>query len=171
MVNRGMGGRGLLIPMAVQAMHRGVVRVHDHHRHRDSGGNQGINVPGGIVAGPAVATMGGQDVRPVQDRMTVGTKLGIDLAEIGRAHGHRVVNRPAGGAVIMTGKVGGMAILALAGLTEGRALAQPGGSIVTGETAANGMDLTGANEGGDGSDMTSGAIRRRRSDGRIDLHR
>jgi len=78
-----MGGRCRFVTVAVQAVHRSVVGVHDHHLHRGAGGRGWVDVPGGVMTGGATTEVGGQDVRPVQDRVAVGTRLRIGLAAVG----------------------------------------------------------------------------------------
>ena len=68
--------------MAGKAVHRAVVGVLDHIMDQGAGGAHRVNIPAGVVTGGAEGEMGGQDVRPVLDRMAVGTWLGIRLAKI-----------------------------------------------------------------------------------------
>ena len=87
--------------------------------------------------------MGAEDVRPVLDRMAVGTWLGISLAEIRTADEHGMIDGAAGGTMIMTGKVAGMtcATLTAAGNSRGPQGAV-GCGVMAGGTTLNVMNLT-----------------------------
>ena len=92
-----MGGGCRLVPMTVQAVHRGVIGVHNDHLHRGAGGRRRIDIAGGVMAGSATAEVGGQDIRPVQDRVAVGAWLGVGLAAIsGRVELNAMVDGAAG---------------------------------------------------------------------------
>jgi len=84
--------------------------------------------------------------------VTGGAGLGVNLAQIGRADRDLMVNRTAGAAMVMTGKVGGMAgntltLLTAAQPVTGGAFEGAGGRIVAGGAAECGMDLASTDEG------------------------
>ena len=78
------------------------------------------------MAGTALAVMGGEDVWPVHDRVAVVARLGIDLAEVGWAFLHAVVDCATGRAMVMPAKEGGVAVFAFASAIEGRTFAGAG---------------------------------------------
>lgn len=128
MNDRAMNRRGLLVPMAVEAVHRCVVGVVDHILHGFAWDGWICGQAGCIVAGPAVVGMAAQDILPVEDRMAGGAWPGIGLSNIGsHIDLHAMVYDAATAAVIMAVKGAGMTIFALAAAESGRTDAESGG--------------------------------------------
>ena len=71
-----VSGRGLLVPMAVEAANNALIGVGNHHGHRGAGGCRRIDIAGGVMAFDTTpCLMDGQDLREVADHMTVGAGL------------------------------------------------------------------------------------------------
>ena len=74
MIDTDMGQGGFSVLMTTQTVHRGLVGIGNNHRHGDACWSQQADITGGVMAGDAaikVIGMGGQDIRPVQDGMTM----------------------------------------------------------------------------------------------------
>ena len=143
---RGMDRWRQLIPMTIDAVDSRRVGV-DDHLHGGSGRGLRVDVTGCVVTGLAVVSMGGQDIIPVQDRVAMRTRLGIDHAKVcGLVDLHRM-RGTSGAAVGMAGEITGVAIFAFAARGGGRADAGAGGGGVAGQAAIDGMDLTGPDKG------------------------
>lgn len=97
-----------LVLMAVEAMDRILGRVGKIRNHELYGGancNLGVDVPGCVMTGRANVAVGRQDIGPVQDRVAVGARPGIDLSQIGGDKGDFMFFAAAAGAVVMPGEV------------------------------------------------------------------
>ena len=122
-VDMEMNGRRRLVKVAVQAVDISVIGVVDDHLHRGAGGCRRVDVAAGVVAGGTTTKMGGQDIGPVLDRVAVGAELRVGLRPIGNRVEHNgVVNRSAGGAMVMAGEEGRVAGDAFAAACDCRCL-------------------------------------------------
>ena len=148
-VDMEMNGRRRLVKVAVQAVDISVIGVVDDHLHRGAGGCRRVDVAAGVVAGDATTKMGGQDIGPVLYRVAVGAKLRVGLRPIGNRVEHDgVVNRSAGGAMVMAGEVGRMAADTFATANNSRSdEGAVGGRVVAGAATLSGMCLTNTDEG------------------------
>lgn len=72
-----MGCRGCFVEMATEAIDHGVVGGFDDHQYSGAGWCGRVDVAAGVVAGGATTEMGGQDIWPIQGRVTVGARLGV----------------------------------------------------------------------------------------------
>jgi len=118
MIDMQMGGRGLLVHMAVQAVNDvsngPLVGVGNDHGNRGASGGLRVDVAVGVVTGGATTEMGCQDIRPVLDRVAVRAGLGAGLGAVVCEVNHYIMLDAAGGAVVMGGEIVRMAIDALA---------------------------------------------------------
>lgn len=120
MVNRRMNCRRQFVLMASNTVNSSLIGIGNDHLHGDTCGYYRVDIAGGVVTGGAVITMGGQDIRPVLDRMAVGAGLIINHAKVGhRIDLNRMVDNTATAAMIMTGKGPGMTVLTLAAAGNG----------------------------------------------------
>ena len=95
--------------------------------------------------------------------------MGVNLAQVGRADRYFMVDSAAGGAMVMTGKVGGVAVDTLAGMshTRGRAFEGAGSAIVAGAAATGCMNLACSDKGRGGGGVAAGAVRGSRASSSI----
>lgn len=91
-----MSGWRCLVDVAAQTVDRRMVGIHDDHRYGGSGRRYRVNVSGGVMTSRAKREMGGQDVWPILNRVTVGAWLRISLTKISWAELDRMVNSAAG---------------------------------------------------------------------------
>lgn len=100
------------------------------------------------MTGSTTTEMGGQDVRPTHDRVTIGTGLCICLAKISyRVELDTMVNGATGATMVMAGKIGCMASDTLAAASDcWRKECAVVGGVVTGAAAFGGMDLAAADK-------------------------
>lgn len=96
MIRWDMRGWGNLIPVAGQAVNCGVVGVHDDVVNRGAGGGDRVGVTRGVMAGAALAVVGGEDIWPVHDRVAMVARLRIGLAKVANTLEHGVINNAAG---------------------------------------------------------------------------
>jgi len=149
-----------------------VVGVVDDHLYGGAGGANRVAITAGVMTGGAVIAMGGQNIRPVLDRVAVGARFVINHAQIGcRVDLHRMVNAAASAAVVMAGKGASVAALAFAAASDGRADAGSRGGRMAGQATIDGMNLAGPDEWGAYGAMATHAIGRGWGGGDIDLDR
>lgn len=117
----------LLVVVTVEAVDGAGQIAGDDVLHRGANREIGVDVSGRIMTGGAVVIVGLEDVDPVLDRVTGGAELGVNLAQVKGAKRHLMVDRAAGGAVVMAGKVGGVTVYALSSLAKCRTRAGAGG--------------------------------------------
>jgi len=147
-VDMEMGVRRRLVPMAGEAVDCGLVGVGDNHLHRGADWRRRVDVTGGVVTGAATTEMGGQDVRPVEDRVTVGAGLRVCLGTIGgRVELDGMVDQAAGGAMVMGREGSAMAGDALAATSNGRGdETAVGHGVVAGDAPFGSMNLANTDE-------------------------
>ena len=148
-VDAEMGARILLILMAVQAVNRGVIGIHNHHLHSSPGWSYRVDVPAGIMTGATPTKVGGQDICKGSNRVTVRARLAIGLTTIRQGVDlHGMVDSAACQTMVMAIKVGGMAGDTLSATCnswgdQGTVPCR----IVAGCTTLKCMDLSHANKG------------------------
>lgn len=108
--------------MTADAVDESLIGVVDHRLHGGAGGCCRVGITACVVTGGAVVAMGGKDVWPVLNRVTIRARLGIDHAAIGcRVDLHRMIDSTTCCAVVMAAKGATVAVLALAAGAAGRA--------------------------------------------------
>lgn len=114
-IDREVGCRSRLIQMTVEAVDDPRI-IGDDILHRGAHRSLRIDIASGVMTGGADAEMAGEDIRPILHRVAVGAGLRINLAQIcRRGHGDRMINCPAGRAMVMAGEIAEVAVDALAG--------------------------------------------------------
>lgn len=171
MVNRNMGRWTRLIHMTVKAMnHPGIAGNNILHRSPDR--CLGIDIPSGIVTGSTDTKVRRENIGPVLHRMTVGAGLGVNLPKISdRINCHRMIDSPAGGAVVMAGEIQGVTVDALPSPIKSRPLKGSASDSVTGGATASSMNLTCSNKRRNCGVMTPCTVNSCRTGGRILLNR
>ena len=135
----------------------GIFGYVDYILHSQSACSLRVDVAGCIVTVDAFIAMGGQDICPVQDRVAVGARLGVNHAPIGCRVDLNLVSC-SGDTMAMGTKETDVTIFALAAAGGGSADAGAVGGGMTRQATIGGMNLAGANKWRAGGGMAAHAI-------------